>query len=414
MNSSSPARQPGFLQGITLLLPITMAVMGVSVLTTVIPLMEEHFKSFPYHEYAVPILMTVPSLWILLFSPVAGWLADKFGRRNILIVAMLVYTVMGTMPTYLDNIYWIFLSRCGVGICESIVMTITTTMISDYYKGHDREKWLAGQTAVASMSALLIIPLGGILGSELGWRGPFFLYAYSLILVVGIVLFTWEPEKSDHVNDSAAAAADAIYHRIPWVRIISLCALTLIGAISFYSIITQNGNALSALGVKDPAKIGLYTDLCSIGVPVGSFLYSRFSTRLHIGTLVFVDFLLIGLGFWFMGHADSPAQYTAWAFVNQIGCGMVLPTMLVWTTRGLAYEIRGLGNGIWQGSFAIGQFATALILPYLTGQLGGLGGAFKVVGSVALITALAALISKQIWGHRAFKPLPPNGQVTGH
>lgn len=410
--TASATRHAGFLQGITLLLPITMGVMGVSVLTTVIPLMEEHFKTFPYHQYAVPILMTVPSLWILGFSPAAGWLADRFGRRTILIWSMLLYTIMGTMPTYLDNIYSIFLSRCGVGICESIVLTITTTMISDYFKGHQREQWLAWQTGTAALSALIIIPLGGVLGSALGWRGPFFLYGYSLVLMVGIALFTWEPEKSDHINESAAAAADAIYKAIPWTRLLSLCALTLLGAICFYSIITQNGNALSALGVTDPAKIGLYTDICSVGVPTGSFLYGRLSNRLHIGNLVFLDFLLIGVGFWFMGHAATPAQYTAWAIVNQLGCGMVLPTMLVWTTRGLAYDIRGLGNGIWQGSFAVGQFATALLLPFLTGRLGGLAGAFRAVGVAALSVAIVALIAKQIWGERAIAPPQRSGAIS--
>lgn len=392
------------MQGIVLLLPITMSVMGVSVLTSVIPLMQEHFKDVPHSDYVVPILMTVPSLWILAFSPVAGWLADRFGRRSILMISMIVYTVVGTMPTYLDNIYWIFLSRCGVGICESVVLTITSTMISDYFKGHDREKWLAGQTATASLSALVIIPLGGVLGSALGWRGPFYLYAYSLVLVLGIALLTWEPERSDHIEESPAAAADAIYHTIPWVRLISLCALSLIGSVCFYTIITQNGNALYALGFRDPARIAMYTVVCTIGVPTGSFLYSQLSARLHIGVLVFTEFLLIAAGFWFMGHATTAEEYTAWAFINQVGCGMVLPTMLVWTTRGLAYEIRGFGNGMWQGAFAIGQFATAFLLPFLNALLGGLSAAFTILGLMALVTAIGAIVAKQLWGKRAYRP----------
>jgi MFS family permease len=167
-------RQPGFLQGIMLLLPITMAVMGVSLLTAVVPLMYEHFQSVPNHAYLIQGgVMTMPSIWIVLFSPVAGWLADRFGRRNILLAAMLVYAFVGIAPSFLDSLYAIIASRIGVGICESIVMTVSTTLICDYFSGKSRERWLAGQTAMASLASCLIIPLGGLLASHYGWRGPF-------------------------------------------------------------------------------------------------------------------------------------------------------------------------------------------------------------------------------------------------
>ena len=64
-------------------------------------------------------------------------------------------------------------------------MTVSTTLISDYFKGHAREQWLASQTAVASVSALALITIGGLLGSAYGWRGPFGVYLFSAILTAG-------------------------------------------------------------------------------------------------------------------------------------------------------------------------------------------------------------------------------------
>jgi hypothetical protein len=92
-----------------------------------------------------------------------------------------------------------------------------------------------------------------------------------------------------------------------------------------------------------------------------------------------------------MGHAGNPGAYVEAAFVNQLGCGLVLPTMLVWTTRGLAYEIRGRGNGMWQASFAIGQFGSGMLLTFLGKQLGGLLPAFSALSMVCLVVAAAAL-----------------------
>jgi len=193
----SMARSPGFLQGIMLLLPITLAVMGVSLLTTFVPMINEHFNAVPHYAYLIQGgIVTMPSIWIVLFSPIAGWLADRFGRRNILIAAMIVYAFVGIAPTFLDSLYAIIVSRMGVGICESIVMTVSTTLICDYFDGKSRERWLAGQTATASLAALIVIPLGGVLAGRYGWRGPFYVYLYSLLLVAGVVAFIWEPKPS--------------------------------------------------------------------------------------------------------------------------------------------------------------------------------------------------------------------------
>jgi MFS family permease len=394
-------RTPGLLQGIMLLLPITMAVMGISVLTPVVPLLLEQFKAAPNHEYLViGGVLTMPAIWVLLFSPVAGWMADRWGRRNLLVASMIVYAFVGIAPAFLDNLYAIILSRVAVGICESIVMTVSTTLISDYFKGHARERWLASQTAVASVSALGIIYLGGELGAAYGWRGPFYLYIYSLPLAFCLLATIWEPSAAEirtaGASDGAAGDAGARYQQVPWARIIGICAITLLASISFYTVITKNAQALEALGVSNPAEIGHLTMLASIGVPLGTFIFWSLS-RVPIGWLLFIDFALVGSGFTWMGQAGDPHSY-AWAsFINQIGCGLVLPTMLVWATRGLAYAIRGRVNGMWQAAFAIGQFLSGMVVTLLSHLLGGLLPTLAVMGKAILVFAVLAAVAGVIW-----------------
>jgi predicted MFS family arabinose efflux permease len=410
-SAAARSRKPGSLQGIMLLLPITMAVMGVSVLTPVVHLLLDQFKGIPHHEYLViGGILTMPAIWVLLFSPVAGWAADRFGRRNLLLVSMVLYGLVGVAPAFLENLYAIIATRIGVGICESVVMTVTTTMISDYFKGRARERWMASQTAMASLSALGIIYLGGELGAAYGWRGPFFLYLYSLPLAVAVFAFIWEPAPerpeapaavdagrgADPKRGAGAASGNADFVVFPWARMLGICALTVLASISFYTVITKNAEALVALGVTDPALIGKLTMLASVGVPLGTFIYWGVA-RLPIGWLLLIDFALIGLGFLLMGRAAGPTAYTCGSFVNQIGCGIVLPTMLVWATRGLAYSIRGRGTGMWQAAFAIGQFLSGMIVTLLSKQVGGVLPTFGLMGKGALVLAGAAWISALLW-----------------
>jgi predicted MFS family arabinose efflux permease len=306
----------------------------------------------------------------------------------------------------------ILITRCFVGMCESVVLTITTTMLCDYFHGTSRERWLAGQTGVASLSALVVIPLGGVLGAVFGWQGPFLVYLYSLILVFGVIAFTWEPQHESPALTSVPDP-DARYQKIPWARMAGIIAITLLGSVSFYSTITKNSDALYVLGISDPDKVGYYSTLASLGVPIGTILFWGIG-RLHIGLLLFVDFLLIGLGFTLMSGATTPMGYALSANVQQIGCGLVLPTLLVWGQSGLAYAIRGRGNGLWQGAFGIGLFISSALLTYLGKHFDGLLPTFGVLGKMCLGIAIVALIAKFIWGHRAYRPAASSAPLARH
>lgn len=378
------SRTPGALQGVILLLPVTLAVMGIAVLVPVVPQLMTHFQSVPNYQYIIQGgVLTMPALCITLFSPLAGWLADRFGRRRILLASMLAYGALGSAPTFLDNLFAIVGSRVGVGLCEAVVMTVSTTLISDYFKGRAREQWLASQTAVASLSALVIITLGGYLGTLYGWRGPFGVYLFSVVLAIGIWRFTWEP-------DAEATSAEEIARVVfPWARMSGICAITLFASVMFYTIQTQSSLALNSLGVADPGRLGMLTAIASLGVPAGTFVFRALS-RLPIAPLLGVEFVIIGVGFVFMGRAADAPHFVAAAALNQLGCGMVLPTLLTWATRGLAFEIRGRGNGMWQATFAVGQFLSGMIVTFLGEHVGGLLPAFMVLGITNIVMAVIA------------------------
>jgi hypothetical protein len=266
-------------------------------------------------------------------------------------------------------------------------------MISDLFKGRARERWLASQTAVASISALGIVYLGGQLGAIYGWRGPFYLYVYSLLLVAGVATLLWEPTPEEKTTTLGPShGTDDKYQTFPWWRLIGICAVTLLGSISFYTVITKNAEALVALGVSDPGTIGTLSMIGTVGVPLGTFIYWRLS-RLPISWLLCVDFAVIGLGFVCMGRAADPTAYVWGSCINQIGCGLVLPSLLVWATRGLAFKIRGRGTGMWSAAFAIGQFLSGMIITAISKPLGGLLPTLSVMGAGSLAVATVAALS---------------------
>ncbi len=381
-------RTPGKIQGFTLLLPCTLSTMGIVLLVPIVPQMYAHFSTVANADYLIQGgVLTMPALCIALFSTFAGWLADAVGRRRLLIGAVILYSVVGISPIFLDDLYAIIASRIGVGLCEAAILTLSTTMIGDYFSGHAREKWLASQTAVASISAVLLIIVGGALGSLYGWRGPFAVYASGFLFAAALIAFTWEVDGTRTLSGTVQSN-DAVF---PWLHMLGVCGVTLLASIMFYSMQTQGGFAWNILGISDPARIGVLTSVASLGVPLGTFIFRGATKRLSTSYLLAIEFFIIAAGFIGMGNAHDYRLYLLAASLNQIGCGMILPTLLIWAIRGLAFEVRGRGTGLWTAVFSIGQFGSGITMTYFAKVLGGLLPAFSALGAVSLIAGALAV-----------------------
>ncbi|WP_408586985.1 MFS transporter [Novosphingobium sp.] len=383
------ARQPGFMTGISLLLPITLTTMAVVLLAPVVPQMMREFAGIADSEYRVPMILTVPSLCVALLCPFAGMLGDYFGRRRLLLASFLLYALVGIAPVFLHDLNAILLSRVGVGIAESLIYVLSTTMIGDYYSGAARDRWLAGQTAFASMSALLFFNLGGALG-EAGWRTPFWVYASALVMFALVLRFTWEPGSRDTAEPAPQAPHNTSWAGFPWAVMAMIVGITIYGSVFFYTVQIQASSGLAALGLTSPARIGFLTSVASIGVPLGTLVYSRIG-HARVALLLLAEFTLLALGFALMGKSGSVPGFLIGCFINQIGAGLLLPTLLVWSMSILRFEFRGRGTGFWQSAFAFGQFLSPIVVTASGKAVGGLLGAFSVLSATAAVGALVAL-----------------------
>ncbi|OYW87256.1 MAG: MFS transporter, partial [Sphingobium sp. 32-64-5] len=310
--------EPGFMTGFSLLLPITLSTMAIVLLAPILPQLMQEFSDVPGYEFWVPMILTIPALCIAFLSPVAGMLGDYFGRRKLLLAAFLLYALVGVAPVFLDSLPAILISRIGVGISEALIMVLSTTMIGDYFKGASRDKWLAAQTAFASLSALLFFNLGGQLG-VFGWRTPFWVYSSAVVMFVLVLAYTWEPKgDADAEEEADHAPHNSSWDGFPWARMLTIMAITVYGSVFFYTVQIQASSGLFQLGLSDPARIGFLTSVASIGVPLGTFIYSRIG-RWPIRRLLLIEFAMLAVGFFVMGRADGATPFLVGCFINQIG-----------------------------------------------------------------------------------------------
>lgn len=386
VNAALQTRSPGTLQGVLLLLPITMAVMGLVVLAPVLPRMQAEFHAVPGVEYLVPLALTAPALCLALLSPVAGYICDFSGRRRSLIVALVLYAIVGVLPMFLGSLTAIIIARLLLGCIEAVIVTASTTLIGDYFSGRDREKWLAYQTALASISAVVLFAIGGALGT-ISWRAPFAVYALSLLVAAGLLLWTWEPAAPTSTTQAR------IETRFPWSTVLPMYAIAVFGGIMFFTLQIQLSYLLTdTFGVQSPGKIGALIAVGSLSVPLGSFAFRR-AARFPVSLQLLLAFALIGLSFVLMSRAKSVPELMVWVVVNQFGCGMLLPSMVVWVMGKLQFEIRGRGTGFFMMAWWIGQFLCPQVVTLVGKQVGGLSPTLAIFGWLCMGAAVLAMLS---------------------
>lgn len=378
------------------MLPITLTTMAIVLLAPVLPKLMAEYAEVRGHEYLVPMVLTLPALCVAVLCPFAGMLGDYFGRRRLLLASFVLYAVVGVAPLFLTDLVHILISRLGVGIAEAMIYVLSTTMIGDYYKGEKRDRWLAGQTAFASVSALLFFNVGGVLG-EIGWRAPFAVYASALVMFALVLKYTWEPTGDAAADGPPVPPHNLSWAGFPWGKLAVIVGITIYGSIFFYTVQIQASAGLAELGLSSAARIGFLTSLASLGVPLGTFIYSRIG-RLGVGRLLLAEFGLLALGFLLMGRSGTTGGFLAGCFVNQLGAGMLLPTLLVWSMSILPFEVRGRGTGFWQSAFALGQWLSPITVTFFAMQLGGLMKGFEMLGYMAAAGFAVALAVQLLAG----------------
>ena len=384
-------RQAGTLQGILLLLPITMAVMGLIVLVPILPAMMAHYRDVPGVDYLIPLMLTLPALCVAVLSPVAGVVVDFFGRRKTCIGALVIYSIVGILPIFLESLSAIIISRVVLGAMEALVVISSTTLIGDYFHGRDREKWLANQTAVASLSSIFLALLGGALGS-FGWRGAFAAYGVSIVFAIALLLWTWEPRKSDEPLEEFAAPGA----RFPWSTILPISLLAIFGGTMFFTMQIQVSSMLSEYyGISSTSALGLYSGLAGLSVAAGTLLYRRFTARFITPTQLLIAFGLLGVSYVLMNYSPTPQLFTTWLVVNQIGSGMLLPALVVSAMGRLPFEVRGRGTGMFMSGWWLGQPLSSQAVAFMRGHNGGnLPATLQILGILWLVAAAIALASR--------------------
>jgi MFS family permease len=378
-----------------------LPVMAIIALAPTLPTLLGHFRDVPNPALMVPLLITAPSACIALLAPGAGAIADRFGRRPLLLCSMAFYAAGGLVPFAIDNFWAVVAGRVVIGIGEAGVLTVVNTLLADYFEEQARHRWLMLQGVVGSVLGTLTIASSGFLAAR-GWQWPFLVYAIALPILLASLVFLFEPEpREKHGQPGQPAGSVAPF---PYLVAFMVAGVTVLLSTIYYVQVINFSVLLKDLGVSDPEKIGLSMALPSIGVPLGAIVF-KLTTRFGAGAQIFLVFLGYAIGLSGIGLSPDYRVALGFAFIQQLANGIIVPALIAWAQSKFSFEHRGRGMGWWASSFFVAQFLSPAVVNLMRGTVGNLQGAFLAFGLISAACAVGACLL-HVRAVRAVRPQP--------
>lgn len=375
-----------------LLICSSMTVMAGSIITPALPDIGRFFHSEP--DWMVKLVLTLPALVIALVAPFIGSLADRYGRRRLLLLSLVVYAIGGVAGALVNDIHLMLVTRAVLGLGVAGIMSLITTLIGDYYQGDARRKLMGLQGSFMALGGVVYLNMGGVL-ADISWRGPFLVYLLALVILPFAIWLVREPNRQPSAQEAALPATP-----LPLWPVIGVYGLGFFSMMSFYIMPVQFPFLVQEKTGLNTVWIGFAISLATFTAALVGLIYGRLRSRPDYTLVQSLAFAGMGAGYVVMFLADTYAGLLVGCALGGLGGGLMMPNLNMWLMELAPAAMRGRIMGGYASVFFMGQFTSPLVAaPVII--LWSLNGVF-MVWALGLFAMAGALLIKAALG----RPLP--------
>ncbi|SOB60022.1 Major facilitator superfamily MFS_1 [Pseudodesulfovibrio profundus] len=359
-----------------------MAILGVSSIIPALPDIMQELDITPVQIGLVISIFTLPGV---LLSPLVGVLADRIGRKVILVPSLFVFGGFGFACFFAQSFEQLLVLRFLQGVGAGPLGVIYATIIGDLYEGKERGQAMGYNASVLSIGTAAFPAVGGVL-ALIGWKWPFLLPLLAIPLGLAISTRLDSPEPSN--NSSLKEYFSEALTRMKTKQALSLFATTLVTFIILYGpIVTYLPILLDTRFDANPASIGLVFLISSGFSGLASFQLGRLSSSFGQRPLLIAAAILYGFSMVLMPMAPG-----IWHVIPPVICfglaqGLNIPTVMTMISSLAPMEQRG-------AFMAANGFLLRLAQTLAPIFMGGIYGLFgmQAIFITGLLCAVAILL----------------------
>ncbi|MFD3260467.1 multidrug efflux MFS transporter NorA [Paenibacillus lentus] len=176
-----------------LLTNLFIAFLGIGL---VIPVLPTIMNELNISGKVVGYMVAAFAITQLIISPFAGRWVDKYGRKVMIVLGLLVFGFSEFLFGFGKTVEVLFISRMLGGVSAAFIMPAVTAFIADITTNDTRPKALGYMSAAISTGFIIGPGFGGLL-AEIGTRLPFYSAGFLGVLaaILSFVLLK-EPERA--------------------------------------------------------------------------------------------------------------------------------------------------------------------------------------------------------------------------
>ncbi len=334
-------------------------------------------------------MYTLPGVVLMLFF---GVLADKWGRKALLIPSLILFSIAGGSLFWVKDFFWMNVFRFLQGVGGAALPSMATVLIGDLFEEDVRLKVMGLNAAVLSVGTSVFPLLGGAL-AEKGWNFPFLLFWLGLPLAGLVYFYFQEPEQSEqkHISDYFKSARGYIFTR----RSASAFFLGFVVFIFLYGgLLTYLTLYMDSRFGMSPFMIGMFVASGSLASAATSLLAFRIERWIGRRRMLIIGFLLFALSFGTVLAVSEQKWLVAAFLFFGAAMGITVPLLQNIVTTIAPVEYRGLLVSFFGMMIRLGQTLGPPLLA-LCFLFGGLELVFAACAITGLI--LSFFICFRVW-----------------
>ena len=332
---------------------------------------------------------------MFFISPVWGILADRFGRKTMVLRAMFGGAIVLSLMSLAPNIYLIVILRCLQGFVTGSVAAMTA--LASGTVPRDKMPVAMGVIMLAVFLGQSLGPLaGGFIAANWGYHATFYASGAFLVAAGMIVLLLvkehFEPLPRPRGGTLRAMFKLALSPQL--LPVLAVLAMISMGQGTIGPIVSLRIRELVGID-RAPAVAGIIFSLTGLTAAATSVISGRLAQRWSLSRILVISCLAIGLFYIPSTWATSAGVLGLFLVLGGLFRGTLSTSSNAMIGLSVAEGQQGLAYGLSQSASSLGGAFGPIIGGGLAGAI-GLTPVFLVAGAVFLVVAVLAgkLLSK--------------------
>lgn len=382
-----------------------ITITGIMANTMIAPAIPDILTDLGVAQNAAGLVLAAATLPGIVVAPVIGLLADRYGRREVLVPCLAAFGVAGGLASFAPTFGMLIFLRLLQGVGSAGLINLAVVVIADHWRGVDRARIIGQNSAMLTIALAVLPPLGGGLTDLVGWRASFAPYW------IGVPIAAVAARVLGPSNRRDVRIGEQVRHALGYLRSARVLAAMGSGMMLFVLIFGLILTALPLYLAEDfglgATERGLVLGVPALTATVGALSLGPLTARFGPRRLVLTGSAVVTVAFAIVAQAPVLAVVVLGALLYGLGEGATIPSLQAIVAGAAPASSRGAVVAVWVGGVRAGQSAGPLLAGVALGHLGA-SGTFWAGAGVA-----GALLAVQILSGQPTSPPPEDHDVVG-